>query len=221
MAAPRKYDYTDGDIQTAKQNGISRNTMIERLKRGWSLHDAVTTPKNWNRLPTSLAERAEQNGISKATLRSRLYRGWTTEQATTIPTNKSKCAVNKRQSASKKKLYGYYQSGRLKHTGVAEELAELMGVDKYTVYGMAKDSRKRSYADGVVFDYTTHIGSRVGIYAMYKGEKLVADGTLEEIAEKMGVSVTTVRNHIYAYNNKNTAVIKVDEEDIYFEEDEG
>jgi DNA-binding NarL/FixJ family response regulator len=31
------------------------------------------------------------------------------------------------------------------------------------------------------------------IYALYKGETLLADGTVNEIAEKMGVKISTVR----------------------------
>ena len=224
MAAPRKYLYTDEDMQTAINNGLNRKTVIERLKRGWSLHDAVTVKTKRNRLPLSLVEKAEENGISKQTLRARLYRGWSIEEATTTPTDKNKAAINKRSSASKQNLYGYYQSGELKKTGVASELAEQIGVETSTVYSMARDKRMQSYKRGHVFDYTKHIGSRVGIYAMYRGERNVAQGTLEEIAEATGLSVTTVRNHVYAYNNKQAAVVKIDEEDVLFpeyEEDEG
>lgn len=37
------------------------------------------------------------------------------------------------------------------------------------------------------------MGRKEKIYALYKGEDLLADGTLREIAEKMGVKVETVR----------------------------
>ena len=224
MAAPRKYLYTDDDMQTAINNGLNRKTVIERLKRGWSLHDAVTVKTKRNRLPLSLVEKAEENGISKGTLQARLYRGWTIEEATTTPTSRHKTAINKRLSASKINLYGYYQNGKLKKVAPAADLAKEIGVETNTVYHMALEKRKRSYEKGLIFDYTTHIGTRVGIYAMYRGEQIVAEGTLEEIAEATGLSIITVRNNQYAYNNKQAAVVKIDEEDILFpeyEEDEG
>lgn len=31
------------------------------------------------------------------------------------------------------------------------------------------------------------------VYALYKGERLLADGTIHEIAEKMGVQVESIR----------------------------
>lgn len=32
-----------------------------------------------------------------------------------------------------------------------------------------------------------------GIYALYKGDRFICMGTVEEIAEKMGVSIRTIR----------------------------
>lgn len=39
----------------------------------------------------------------------------------------------------------------------------------------------------------TRAGRPPGIYAMYKGEEVLAMGTIEEIAQKMGITIETVR----------------------------
>ena len=36
-------------------------------------------------------------------------------------------------------------------------------------------------------------GRKPGIYAMYKGDELLATGTIKEIAKEMGITVETVR----------------------------
>jgi hypothetical protein len=47
------------------------------------------------------------------------------------------------------------------------------------------------------------------IYALYKGETLLADGTVNEIAEKMGVKISTVRYYkTNAYQRRSKYVDK-------------
>lgn len=62
--------------------------------------------------------------------------------------------------------------------------------------------------------------ARRQIYAVYKGEENLGDGTAEELAEKLGVQANTIRSmstprfHRRNKSGKRLVVIKLDKEEL-------
>lgn len=64
-----------------------------------------------------------------------------------------------------------------------------------------------------------------GIYAMYKGDKFLCQGTFEEICEKMNIKETTFRYYrtkhwlINRHENRNNCriIIRIDDEDKFYD----
>ena len=76
---------TDEDVAIAKKNGISKNTVEQRINRGgWSVEKAVNKPLR-KKIPKKFTLLAEKNGIKDGTFRGRVRRGWTLEDAATKP----------------------------------------------------------------------------------------------------------------------------------------
>lgn len=113
MTKPSRYNATKWiDIkEIALKNGISRHTYAARMKKGWRLIDAISTPPmdkyqalklaeqvnskcNNKTLTDEQVEQAALNGISYSTARDRVRRlKWTVEEAITIPVlTRSECA---------------------------------------------------------------------------------------------------------------------------------
>lgn len=44
QGAPKKYDYTDLDLEEAADNGVHKNTFINRIGRGFTIEEAKTIP---------------------------------------------------------------------------------------------------------------------------------------------------------------------------------
>jgi hypothetical protein len=88
----------------AKEIGVNPVTIYDRLNRGWSVEDALTTPANAtpaNKQPRkrqarqyeykgrslTLDQWSAETGIKRATLVARLNKGWTIERAIKTPPN--------------------------------------------------------------------------------------------------------------------------------------
>ena len=95
-------DLTEAQKKTADNNGIKRKTLSSRLKKGWSIEDAITTKTNSrysreNRTRTlygvKLSEKdieiANNNGISNKTLQGRFKQGWDKERAINTPVRRT------------------------------------------------------------------------------------------------------------------------------------
>lgn len=71
----------------ANQFGIPPSTLMRRLKRGWSIEEALTTAAiplrniTFNGITMSLSQWARQLNMSHTALSSRFRRGWTVEEA--------------------------------------------------------------------------------------------------------------------------------------------
>jgi hypothetical protein len=78
---------TSRQLLTAEQNGISYQTLNKRLKRGWSMSQAITIPTDAHRLVTDeQIQQAKENGISYKTLHKRIAEyGWDVETAISTP----------------------------------------------------------------------------------------------------------------------------------------
>ena len=77
-----------------RETGISDATIRERLKRGWSVEDALTIPVlkmnqeySCDGKTMTLPQWADYKGMKVSTLRFRLNNGWTIEDALNIPVN--------------------------------------------------------------------------------------------------------------------------------------
>lgn len=79
----------------AQKIGIDSTSLNDRLKRGWPLEKALTSPRGtvnhslriieFQGKRQSLAEWSKQTGLDESVIAGRLKRGWTVEQALTTP----------------------------------------------------------------------------------------------------------------------------------------
>jgi len=75
----------------AEHTGISEQTIWDRLRKGWTPAEAVTTPSTWQPTLISVGHRAltayawsKRTGVPAAVIRKRLQRGWDPRDAVTI-----------------------------------------------------------------------------------------------------------------------------------------
>ena len=121
MAPRKKHPYTDKHIKLAEQNGISKNTFMSRLYRGWSVDEACEAkPQPKVELPDWVRSKAEENGISYKVLHARLSNGWSYERACTQGTS--------HKSRVRPKVYEKVAE----RTMPDEEVIAILGRIKYT-----------------------------------------------------------------------------------------
>lgn len=74
-----------------KRTGLDWATLNGRLRRGWTIERALTTPATYSRSITlngttkTLAEWSDATGLSRDAIAARLKLGWTVERALTRP----------------------------------------------------------------------------------------------------------------------------------------
>jgi hypothetical protein len=73
-----------------RERRLPKNTLFNRVKRGWSDEDAVLKPRqpkapDHTVFPPGGYALCKQHGINPETVKSRLRRGWTFEEALSIP----------------------------------------------------------------------------------------------------------------------------------------
>ena len=87
MEDKRYFYITPDDYRIAKENGISEDTLLSRVRKlGWDINKAITEPVRIKREFTEEEIKVmEENGIDRNTAASRMYLGWTLEEALTRP----------------------------------------------------------------------------------------------------------------------------------------
>ena len=111
---------------------------------------------------------AERRGISKRAFFTRLSKGWDVKKALSEP------AI----------------------TREIEERAKAIGITPRTVYNRLKRglTLDEALSSKTLKRKSKHDWDKE-IYAMYKGEELLADGTVYEIAEQLFISVDSVKTY--------------------------
>ena len=81
----------------------------------------------------------------------------------------------------KRKLLAAYLDDEYIGTGTFTELEKITKLKRSTLSNIIRLGHKRYRIE--------HIGYSVHVYALYDGDEYIADGTLEELAEKTGHSI--------------------------------
>ena len=85
MEGKRYFYITPEDYKIAEENGISKDTLLSRVRKlGWDIDKAITKPVRAKRKFTEEEIKAmEENGIDRNVAAGRRYWGWTLEEAIT------------------------------------------------------------------------------------------------------------------------------------------
>lgn len=84
MAKGRKSKFTQEEINKAKSNGVSREALLNRIYKGWSIEKAINTPlcaQGRKKYSDDVYETLKKNGISLNTFNQRLHKGLSLEEA--------------------------------------------------------------------------------------------------------------------------------------------
>ena len=92
MEGKRYFYITPEDFKIAEENGISKGTLIMRVRRqGWDVDKAITKPVRVKRKFTEEEIKTmEENGIDRDVAAGRRYWGWNLEEAITKPKKKGR-----------------------------------------------------------------------------------------------------------------------------------
>ena len=92
MEGKRYFYITPEDFKIAEENGISKDTLIMRVRKlGWDVDKAITKPVRIKRKFTEEEIKTiKENGIDRNTVSCRLQWGWTLEEAITKPKKKGR-----------------------------------------------------------------------------------------------------------------------------------
>ena len=87
MGDKRYFYITPEDYKIAEENGISKDTLLSRVRKlGWDVDKAITTPVRAKRKFTKEEIKTmEENGVDRNTVACRLKWGWTLEESLTRP----------------------------------------------------------------------------------------------------------------------------------------
>ena len=85
MEGKRYFYITPEDYKIAEENGISKDTLLSRVRKlGWDVDKAITKPVRVKRKFTEEEIKTmEENGIDRNVAAGRRYWGWTLEEAIT------------------------------------------------------------------------------------------------------------------------------------------
>lgn len=114
----------------------------------------------------------------------------------------------------KRKLLAAYLDDEHIGTGTFSELEEITTLKRSTLSNIARVGHKCYRIE--------HIGYSVPVYGLYDGDDYIADGTIEEIAEKTGHSVEKLSFRRWDSSRKKQLKLTmelIDTEHILFEED--
>lgn len=90
-------------LDIAKEHGLSRLNVVERIRRGWDIMDACTKPikPGYPRMhPDWIYDKAKEHGLLSGTVNARILRGWSLEDACTLPTNDRHNPIKRRKALS-------------------------------------------------------------------------------------------------------------------------
>ena len=87
MEGKRYFYITPDDYRIAEENGISKDTLLSRVRKlGWDVDKAITTPVRVKRKFTKEEIKTmEENGVNQNIAANRMYWGWNLEEAITKP----------------------------------------------------------------------------------------------------------------------------------------
>ena len=87
MGDKRYFYITPEDFKIAEENGISKDTLLSRVRKlGWDVDKAITTPVRAKRKFTKEEIKImKENGIDRDVAAGRMFWGWTLEEAITKP----------------------------------------------------------------------------------------------------------------------------------------
>ena len=87
MEGKRYFYITPEDFRIAEENGISKDTLIMRVRKlGWDVDKAITKPVRVKRKFTEEEIKTmEENGVNQNIVANRMYWGWNLEEAITKP----------------------------------------------------------------------------------------------------------------------------------------
>ena len=85
MEGKRYFYITPEDYKIAEENGISKDTLLSRVRKlGWDVDKAITKPVRAKRKFTKEEIKTmEENGVNRNIAAGRRYWGWTLEEAIT------------------------------------------------------------------------------------------------------------------------------------------
>ena len=85
MEGKRYFYITPEDYKIAEENGISKDTLLSRVRKlGWDVDKAITKPVRAKRKFTEEEIKTmEENGVNRNIAAGRRYWGWTLEEAIT------------------------------------------------------------------------------------------------------------------------------------------
>ena len=95
MEGKRYFYITPEDFKIAEENGISKDTLIMRVRKlGWDVDKAITKPVRIKRKFTEEEIKTmKENGIDRNTVSCRLQWGWTLEDAITKPKKRGRQSI--------------------------------------------------------------------------------------------------------------------------------
>ena len=112
----------------AENNGISRGTFNERVRKGMQPKQAATQPlrgKKHSKEYYKWRDVAKKNGINKGTYNSRIkLQGMDYEKAATTPLQHNYGKKSKKMN----KIYAVYQGGEMVFDGTAQECADYLNI---------------------------------------------------------------------------------------------
>lgn len=114
----------------------------------------------------------------------------------------------------KRKLLKVYFDDKHIGTGTFSELEDITSLKRSTLSNIIRLGHKHYRIE--------HIGYSVPVYALYDGDNYIADGTLEELAEKTGHSIEKLgfrRWDSWKKKRLKLAMELIDTEHILFEEE--
>ena len=87
MEGKRYFYITPDDYRIAEENGISKDTLLSRVRKlGWDIDKAITKPVRAKRKFTKEEIKTmEENGVNQNIAANRMYWGWNLEEAITKP----------------------------------------------------------------------------------------------------------------------------------------
>lgn len=164
----RNQKYPTEIIELRKANGIPYWKFYYRIKKqGMTLHEAATKPIEDNHDPEyrKWVKVAKANGISQPTFHSRVFQmGWSYEKASSEPLRKQ-------------------------HLDKWLEKARDNGINYRTFISRIKNGWDKERAST---EPTRPSRRKKIIYAIYKGDEYITDGTKDECAEVLGVTPDTI-----------------------------
>ena len=120
----------------------------------------------------------------------------------------------------KVKIYEYYHMMNKVTTGTIAEISEDVGLTKARLYQMRKEPKRiQPNGKNVVKHYLVLVDeydSNDQEFALYKGEDIVADGTLYEISEQTGMEIRDIKWYGYPSvkkRNLSTVLVKLEEDE--------